>query len=366
VESTIVDLTCTPPRLLRPGGLPLEKLEEALGEVALDKAVTKQLAENEKPRAPGMKYRHYAPKAPVTVVTGSPQESGRLLCANVPEGAGLIVFDEFAPLFPRQVVRTIGSMHDKAEQARRVFDALRSFDDTPVEAVYAQCPDSEGLGLAVGNRLKKAAGFHTLDAAAGHQTFIGITGCTGAGKTSVLRALKRFGAENACILDCDAVYHDMLASECEMRRELQAEFPFAFNEDGSLDRKRLGSAVFGDREALSRLDALVRAHVPRETVRRAAASGARLVGVDAIKLVESGIAALCDTVVAVTAPERTRVERIMERDGITESAAIERVRAQNSEAFFREHCDRVFENVFSSPQTAEDAALEMFRILLTQ
>ena len=75
VESTIIDLTCTPPRLLRPGGLPLEELRAVLGEVAVDKAVTQQMAAGERPRAPGMKYRHYAPKAPVTVVTGSPRAS---------------------------------------------------------------------------------------------------------------------------------------------------------------------------------------------------------------------------------------------------------------------------------------------------
>ena len=71
VESTILDLTCNPPRLLRPGGLPLEELESVVGAIAVDKAVVSLLSEGEKPRAPGMKYRHYAPKAPVTVVTGA-------------------------------------------------------------------------------------------------------------------------------------------------------------------------------------------------------------------------------------------------------------------------------------------------------
>ena len=87
VESTIIDLTCTPPRLLRPGGLPLEELRAVLGEVAVDKAVTQQMAAGERPRAPGMKYRHYAPKAPVTVVTGSPRASARRLLAARSRGA---------------------------------------------------------------------------------------------------------------------------------------------------------------------------------------------------------------------------------------------------------------------------------------
>ncbi|MBE7004085.1 MAG: threonylcarbamoyl-AMP synthase [Ruminococcaceae bacterium] len=366
VESTIIDLTCMPPRLLRPGGLPLESLRAVLGEIALDKAVTQLLSEGEKPRAPGMKYRHYAPKAPVTVVTGSPAASGRWLCAEAPEDAGLIVFDEFAPLFPTQTVRTIGSMRDKAEQAHRVFDALRSFDETDVRAIYAQCPDSEGLGLAVGNRLKKAAGFHTVDAEDKRHTFIGITGCTGAGKTSVLRALRRLGDGGAYVVDCDALYHELLASDTPLRRALCGAFADAFDENGALDRKKLGALVFHDEAALSRLDGIVREHVPREALRRARESGAEITGFDAIKLLESGLGALCDAVVAVTAPEKTRLARIMARDALTEERAMERIRAQKDETFFRAHCDVVFENDYPTPQAAEDAALDLFKTLLKQ
>ena len=125
VESTIVDLTCDPPRLLRPGGLPLEELRRLLGEIEQDEALTRELSDNEHPRAPGMKYRHYAPKAPVTVVTGTPAESGRWMCAHAQDSAGFILFDEFLPLFPHCTVMPIGSASDRAEQARRVFDALR-------------------------------------------------------------------------------------------------------------------------------------------------------------------------------------------------------------------------------------------------
>ena len=163
VESTIVDLTVTPPRLLRPGGLPLEALQEVLGEVAVDKAVTEKLADGEKPRAPGMKYRHYAPKAPVTVVTGDPAAAATYIRENLKEKTGVICFSEFEGLFSGHPVQTIGSAEDKAEQARRVFDALRAFDTMDVSEIYAQCPDASGLGLAVGNRLKKAAGFCVVE-----------------------------------------------------------------------------------------------------------------------------------------------------------------------------------------------------------
>ena len=163
VESTIVDMTVPVPRLLRPGGLPLEVLRETLGEVVVDKAVTAQLSAGEKPRAPGMKYRHYAPKAPVIVVTGDSLRTARYIRRNLGEHTGVICFDEYVELFPDCTVEAIGPVSDKARQARRVFDALRAFDNTDVETIYAQCPGSGGLGLAVANRLKKAAGFWVID-----------------------------------------------------------------------------------------------------------------------------------------------------------------------------------------------------------
>lgn len=163
VESTILDLTCTPPRLLRPGGISLEQLRRALGEVAVDPAVTRSLGEGERPKAPGMKYRHYAPRAPVTVVSGDAARGADYIARHAGAEDGIICFDEFAGLFPHRKVMPLGPAGDKEEQARRVFDALRAFDHTEVPAIWAQCPDSAGVGLAVANRLNKAAGFHMIE-----------------------------------------------------------------------------------------------------------------------------------------------------------------------------------------------------------
>ena len=167
VESTIIDLTCTPPRLLRPGGITLEQLRDVLGEVDVDPAVTRLLGAGEKPKAPGMKYRHYAPKAPVTVVTGDPKRSAEYIAAHAQSEDGIICFDEFLPLFTgrssARPVMDLGPAGDKEEQARHIFDALRSFDHTTVPAIWAQCPDTSGIGLAIANRLNKAAGFHIIE-----------------------------------------------------------------------------------------------------------------------------------------------------------------------------------------------------------
>jgi len=163
VESTILDLTVTPPRLLRPGGVTLEQLEEVLGEVAVDEAVRRLMAPGEQPKAPGMKYRHYAPKAPVTVVKGDPDMTAGYIVARMGEKSGVICFDEFKGYFRGRHVETIGPVGDQAEQARRIFDALRAFDHLDVTDIWAQSPTDDGLGFAVTNRLNKAAGFHIIE-----------------------------------------------------------------------------------------------------------------------------------------------------------------------------------------------------------
>lgn len=359
VESTIIDLTVTPPRLLRPGGLPLESLRQVLGEVAVDKAVTGLLAAGERPRAPGMKYRHYAPHAPVTVVTGAPERSARRIQGLLSDTAGVICFDEYAPLFPGHIIHKLGPAADKSAQARHVFDALRTFDGTDVTEIFAQCPDDGGLGLAVANRLKKAAGFHLIDA--DRPLIVGLTGGTGAGKTSALAALEDLGGT---VLDCDAVYHQMLRTDPALREAITAAFGPVFCPDGSLDRQKLGTLVFSDHAALDRLNAIVYEYLPPELLRRA--QGHTLVGLDAISLMESGLGRLCACTVAVLAPAEDRVRRIMARDGISEDYARLRISAQQPDVFYRERCSHILENNCATPAQFRDQARIFFRSMLRE
>ena len=359
VESTIIDLTVTPPRLLRPGGLPLEALEAVLGTVTVDKAVRQKLADGEQAKAPGMKYRHYAPKAPVTVITGTPGASAAYIAAHLTKHSGVICFDEYAPLFEGHTIHRLGPAGDKLAQAQHVFDALRTFDGTDVTEIFAQCPDEGGLGLAVGNRLKKAAGFHVVEAP--RPLIVGITGPTGAGKTSALRALEQLGG---CLLDCDAIYHDMLRSDDGLRRALTDAFGSVFTADGQLDRQKLGTLVFGDPQQLERLNTIIYAHLPRELERRMAASPAPIIGIDAINLVESGLSKLCDRTLAVLAPVEDRIRRIMARDGISDEYARLRVAAQKDDAFYRTHCTDILENTSPAPEAFQKTALLFFQRLL--
>lgn len=163
VESTVVTLALDKPRLLRPGGITLEQLETVLGEVEVDRALFEKIGDDVKVSAPGMKYRHYAPKAPVTVVRGDPQQTVKYIAKNIDGPTGVLCFDEYKDQFPTCVVECFGSQYDLAAQAREVFDRLRAFDETDVQQIWAQCPSDEGLGLAVANRIKKAAGFHVIE-----------------------------------------------------------------------------------------------------------------------------------------------------------------------------------------------------------
>lgn len=359
VESTILDLTCQPPRLLRPGGLPLEDLERLIGPIDVDQAVTRALGEGERPKAPGMKYRHYAPKAPVTVVTGAPEASAREILRRVGPDSGVICFDEFAGLFPKQTVETLGPSGDKLAQAQRVFDALRAFDSNDVTEIFAQCPDSRGLGLAVSNRLKKAAGFHVVEAGS-HRVVLGITGGTGAGKTSALAAIRDLGGT---VIDCDAVYHTLLETDGELRRAIGETFPGVFGAGGKLDRQKLGREVFADRERLEQLNSIVYRFLKPELQRRIEAAEG-VCAVDAINLLEGGLDRLCDRTVAVTAPLELRVRRIMARDGISEQYARLRISAQKPDEFYRGKCDCELNNAAETPEAFQAEARVFFQRLI--
>ncbi|MCI2058236.1 MAG: threonylcarbamoyl-AMP synthase [Oscillibacter sp.] len=360
VESTILDLTVTPPRLLRPGGLPLEELENIVGHIDVDQAVTSPLKKGEQPKAPGMKYRHYAPKAPVTVVTGAPRKTAQEILHLLKPTSGVICFDEFEGLFTGHEVHPLGPSTDKAIQAQRVFDALRTFDGSPVSEIFAQCPDRRGLGLAVGNRLKKAAGFQVVDVD-DENVLIGITGGTGAGKSCALRAIASLGGK---VLDCDQVYRELLRDDESFRNAIAAAFGSVFLPDGELNSRKLGQEVFGNTAKLAKLDAIVFRFVRPELNRRMETEPSRLYALDAINLIEADLDQICDRTVAVTAPVELRVRRIMARDGIDEQYARMRISAQKPDDFYREKCDCVLENSADSPEAFQQEARNYFEKLI--
>ena len=346
VESTIIDLTDETPRLLRPGGIGPEELFSVIGEFVIDKAVTSAVDKDEVVKAPGMKYRHYAPASQVVIVEGDLPAAVQYVRSHWQPGNRVLCFEEELPYFADFAPLAYGRRDDVDSLLAGLFAALRELDDPAIGMVFAREPQGSGRALAVQNRLGKAAGFLRVNPREKH-CIIGITGGTGCGKTTLLDAVKRLGG---FVIDCDAVYHWALQWDGEMLRAIDARFPGTV-ENGILNRKKLGSIVFSDEKALQELNAITHPAVKRAVMDRIYPLPS-LNAIDAIGLFEGGLAELCDVTVAVTAPVEDRVKRIMARDGISESYARNRVAAQKSDAWFRENCDYVLEN---------DGTLEAFQ-----
>lgn len=163
LESTIVDLTVSPPQVLRPGYVTREMLAGVLGQVSMDQTILRADS-GQAPRAPGMKYRHYAPKGELTIVSGQAGRVTAYINAIAAEDearghrVGVIATEELLPEYRADVVCSLGSRRDEEEIARRLYGILRRFDDEKVTRIYSECFDDTGLGQAIMNRLLKAAG----------------------------------------------------------------------------------------------------------------------------------------------------------------------------------------------------------------
>ena len=154
------------------------------------------------------------------------------------------------------------------------------------------------------------------------------------------------------VIDCDAVYHELLKSDITLQRKLEELFGPLRGEDGAIDRKKLGTIVFGDPEKLELLNTVAQTATverTRELLEEYQARGRELAAIDAIALLESGLKELCHATIAVIAPPEVRVQRIMAREGISEDYAWARVRAQRPDDYFMEGCDYTLWNDGEGP-----------------
>ncbi len=164
LESTVIDMTGDVPRILRPGGVTPEMIEAVCGAARVDEAVMRPLREGERPRSPGMKYRHYAPRGSLTVVQGDEAAVTERIkqLYDAAEGTPLILaLERHLPAYGDRRALSLG--RDAAGMARALFDALRQADDLGADALFSEAVPADGLGLAVMNRLGRAAAFHIIE-----------------------------------------------------------------------------------------------------------------------------------------------------------------------------------------------------------
>ena len=163
VESTVISLAGNTPRLLRPGGITPEQLEAVLGKIDIDDAVFSALVQNEIPASPGMKYKHYSPKARLVILKGDLRKFAAYVQKNAADGTVVLCYEGEQGSMPVEAV-SFGHSDNAGEQAHQLFNALRQIDALPgVHTVFARCPAAEGLGLAVYNRLLRAASFEVVE-----------------------------------------------------------------------------------------------------------------------------------------------------------------------------------------------------------
>lgn len=163
LESTIIDLSSEPFHILRPGGITPGQIQAIVGPVVYDSALFSVLNEDDRPKAPGMKYRHYAPKARVIILKGDISAVSEYVSNKAGENVAVLCFEGEEKHFNVTNVLAYGGEHDYVSQAKNLFSSLRRLDKEPVETIYARCPEEKELGLAVANRLLKAAGYETIE-----------------------------------------------------------------------------------------------------------------------------------------------------------------------------------------------------------
>lgn len=169
VESTIVDCTVYPPIVLRPGGITLEMLQKVDPRIEIDKAILEKPRENLKPKAPGMKYKHYAPKAKVTIISGKRKKTvekiKEMVHYNIEKGKRVCILtvEENSKEYTEGISIVLGSINNLETVAKNLFEALRRCDDFEADLIFAEGYKEEGVGVAIMNRLNKAAGFDIIE-----------------------------------------------------------------------------------------------------------------------------------------------------------------------------------------------------------
>lgn len=327
VESTVLSLASEPPVLLRPGAVTKEQIENIIGRIEISKAVLEEMGENETAESPGMKYKHYAPKAKIILVKGDKETYTRFV--NSKKDCHALCFEDDDGVTIKKV--TYGKENDDLSQAAELFDALRKLDKIGAKKVYAHMPHKEGVGMAVYNRLVRAAAFRVIDLT--KPFVLGITGQTGAGKGYVGKYLSKLGFK---VLDCDEYSHKLTKKNAPILKVLVQQFGEEIVENGTLNRALLAKHAFSNNENKKKLENILHPAILQECRNNAKGTFAVL---DAPLLFESGAQNDCYKTIAVCAPIDIRKNRIIKRDDLSEKQVDLRIKAQPNEEYYINNSD---------------------------
>ena len=336
IESTVIDLTGETPFLLRPGGVSVEEIEAAIGEISMSPAVLHMLTKSSEAKSPGMKYNHYAPDAEVIVVDSRSKHFTSYVNDSADSKTAAICFEEDAP-FINENAFSYGEKNDHKTQAHMIFSLLREIDNKGFKRVYIHAPSRDGVGLAVYNRIIRAASFNVIRL----PLLIGITGTTGSGKSEASELISK----KHTVIDADKCAGIVVDS---LLPELSAAFGIeVVGLDGKLDRELLAKKAFANPEKTALLNAITHPPIIEYVNRKLDEtwnSGKYIVFLNAPQLFEAGYNNKCSKIIAIIADDKIRLKRIMSRDKISRHQATLRMNAQKSNDFFSRNCDIIIEN----------------------
>ncbi|MBQ7218263.1 MAG: threonylcarbamoyl-AMP synthase [Ruminococcus sp.] len=340
VESTVITVAADIPRILRPGIITREEIAAVIGDVEVDKAVLNKLENNERASSPGMKYKHYAPRATVILVRGTDEKFIGFVnrCQKRDGNVAALCYTEDIGKIDAPVI-SLGSENDQKQQAQALFDALRAVDEIDgVEVVYAHCPSADGVGMALYNRLIRAAAFRVIDLP--DKRIIGLSGQTGAGKSEVAGMLRELGAG---IVSADVAAREAV-EEADVKAALCAAFGDVLNPDRSLNRARVARIAFSSEKNLKTLNSITHPRIVEIMLRKAAECEQDIVIFDAPQLFEAHADVFCEKIICVLSDREKRLERIVRRDNLVKEEAELRMSVQFDERFFIDRSDSIIYN----------------------
>lgn len=344
LESTVISIVTEPAVLLRPGYITPKQIREIIPDLEISNAVKERLKDGEKALSPGMKHRHYAPKTLTEGIVGNSENAAiyvNSLCLADGKKYGVMCYDEEVGLYSDKLtVIPYGKINDPAEQAAKIFDVLRTFDSIDLDKIFIRLSGGDGIELAVYNRLIRACD-HKITDVSENPPVIGVLGLSGAGKTMVCDFLQAIGFDH---INTDIISREIIPMAKE---ELINTFSSAvFEKNGELNRSKLAEIAFSTAENTLKLNEIMHKYIMAEVAKRILGNFKAGIPalIDGAALLEAKADLLCNRIVFIKASTKTRLRRVIARDGIEEDKALQRFSRQQPEKTLEEKADFIFNN----------------------